>query len=257
MRRMRGAEPSTFQRAPCRYSSSGALAPFQPVCCWVGRQPQPVQLHRAGRWFWSQSRSRHPACPAPARRCRPSCGRWAGRSSRAAFRRAWRNRPEWRMSAAGREASEGWSQCFMTDGTDVSLSDSEIVRPDADESFSRPRRRRPAWPVLAPAQKQAVEFLQAELAPGRAAVVALVGAFGRFHLAQQGVHFIDASAAGWRAPRRGRPWCRAARSARAGPRCWRHAGPVRPARCVPVRPRRPAPGWWARRAPPASWAKKA
>src|SRR5690606_12113576 len=33
------------------------------------------------------------------------------------------------------------------------------------------------------------EFGHGELCPGRAAVVALVGAVGGFHLAQQGVHF--------------------------------------------------------------------
>src|SRR5574337_1614672 len=46
----------------------------------------------------------------------------------------------------------------------------------------------------APAQEQRVELAQRDLAPGRAAVVALVGAIGRFHLAQQRVHFIERQA---------------------------------------------------------------
>src|SRR5471032_760514 len=40
------------------------------------------------------------------------------------------------------------------------------------------------------AQEQFVERADFHLHPGRAAVVALVGAFGAFHLAQQGVHFL-------------------------------------------------------------------
>ena len=39
-------------------------------------------------------------------------------------------------------------------------------------------------------QKQAVQLFDAHLPPGRAAMVALVGALGGLHLAQQGVHFV-------------------------------------------------------------------
>ena len=41
------------------------------------------------------------------------------------------------------------------------------------------------------AQKQRVEFTHGQLSPSGAAVVALVGAFGFFHLAQQGVHLVQ------------------------------------------------------------------
>ena len=67
------------------------------------------------------------------------------------------------------------------------------------------------WLRLAAAPEQARRVPSADLAPGRPAVVALVGAFGAFHVAQQRVHFFDASAGGWRAPRRGRPWSTGAR----------------------------------------------
>src|SRR3954462_10127520 len=42
---------------------------------------------------------------------------------------------------------------------------------------------------LPAAQEQPVQLAQGELAPGRPAVVALVGALGLLHLPQQGVHF--------------------------------------------------------------------
>ena len=42
---------------------------------------------------------------------------------------------------------------------------------------------------LLPAQKQPVKLIYRQLRPRRPPVVALAGAFGFFHLAQQGVHF--------------------------------------------------------------------
>ena len=40
-----------------------------------------------------------------------------------------------------------------------------------------------------PAPEEGIQFLEGELPPGGAAVVALVGALAGFHLAQEGVHF--------------------------------------------------------------------
>ncbi len=60
---------------------------------------------------------------------------------------------------------------------------------------------------------------QRDLAPGRSAVVALVAAFGGFHVAQQGVHLARAQGGGWRAPRRGRP-SSASSSSRARSTTW-------------------------------------
>ncbi len=42
--------------------------------------------------------------------------------------------------------------------------------------------------------KQGVELAKPQLAPGGAAVVALVGALGGLHLAQQGVHLVHGQA---------------------------------------------------------------
>lgn len=50
------------------------------------------------------------------------------------------------------------------------------------------------WKSL-PAHEQGIEFGHSQLCPCRAAVVALVGAFGFFHVAQQGVHFRYGQAA--------------------------------------------------------------
>src|SRR5690242_15814319 len=55
--------------------------------------------------------------------------------------------------------------------------------------------RGPAGAISAAPQEQLVELLQAEAGPGRTAVVALVGAVGGLHLAQQAVHFRQAEAA--------------------------------------------------------------
>src|SRR5450830_935876 len=49
--------------------------------------------------------------------------------------------------------------------------------------------------MLLTAREEFVQIGQGQLAPGRAAVVALVCAFGGFHLAQQRVHFRDGEAA--------------------------------------------------------------
>src|SRR5690625_6900010 len=46
-------------------------------------------------------------------------------------------------------------------------------------------------PGLLATQKKAVQSLHVKLYPGGPAVIALVGAFGALHVAQQGVHFID------------------------------------------------------------------
>ena len=43
----------------------------------------------------------------------------------------------------------------------------------------------------APAHEQGIKLFNAHLPPGRPAVVALVRAFGGFHLAQKGVHFFN------------------------------------------------------------------
>src|SRR4249920_276574 len=43
----------------------------------------------------------------------------------------------------------------------------------------------------AAAHEEPVEFAKRDLVPGRPAVVALAGALGRLHLAQQGVHLRD------------------------------------------------------------------
>src|SRR5688572_13424107 len=44
-------------------------------------------------------------------------------------------------------------------------------------------------------QEHAIELEQADLRPGRAPVIALVGARGLLHLAQQGIHFRQREAA--------------------------------------------------------------
>jgi hypothetical protein len=49
------------------------------------------------------------------------------------------------------------------------------------------------WPLLqlpSPLE-QFVQLIEADLHPGRAAMVALPAAFGDFHLAQQGIHFVN------------------------------------------------------------------
>ena len=43
-----------------------------------------------------------------------------------------------------------------------------------------------------PPHKHRIQFRNRDLEPGRTPVVALVGAFGLFHLAQDGVHLGDA-----------------------------------------------------------------
>lgn len=46
-----------------------------------------------------------------------------------------------------------------------------------------------AWAVaLSPPHKQRIQLFERDLLPGGAAMVALIGAFGAFHIAQQGVH---------------------------------------------------------------------
>ena len=45
--------------------------------------------------------------------------------------------------------------------------------------------------LLTTAQEQRVQLFEGDLAPGGAAVVALVAALSRFHVAQQTVHFFD------------------------------------------------------------------
>src|SRR5690625_4722072 len=49
-------------------------------------------------------------------------------------------------------------------------------------------------PGLLATQKKAVQSLHVKLYPGGPAVIALVGAFGALHVAQQGVHFINIEA---------------------------------------------------------------
>ena len=49
--------------------------------------------------------------------------------------------------------------------------------------------RRPLSMASLPAQKQGVQFFEAELHPGGAAVVALVAARGVLHVAKERIHF--------------------------------------------------------------------
>ena len=88
-------------------------------------------------------------------------------------------------------------------------------RRSAPSAGARAPLRRPADLRLrsaasAPAHEQPIEIPERQPHPGRAAVIALVGAIGALHLAQQRVHLRDASDCAGRAPPRGRPWCRAA-----------------------------------------------
>ena len=86
MRRMRKALLRTSQRAPCRYSSTGASA------CGCGSHKR-MQAHRLAGTRAIRSRSSGPACPRPPA-CRPTRSAcWAGRSTCAAARRARRSRP--------------------------------------------------------------------------------------------------------------------------------------------------------------------
>src|SRR6266581_5779846 len=77
------------------------------------------------------------------------------------------------------------STLMMSSGRRSVSSSASAVLPEAVGPMSRIAGGRSK---LAPTQEQPIEVGERQLGPGRAAVVALVGALGSFHLAQQGVH---------------------------------------------------------------------
>src|SRR6185369_1634097 len=163
MRRMRGAEPSTFQRAPCRYnitgpspgcSSAASQSPCSlalwPLTC-ESKSIQTSSMSRASSAVLPQLRS--PGWKIQARCC----------SSRVA-------QPITRPTAIKAAAAKRIQRLMA--GTEC-LSTGKF-----SES-------------LPPAHEERIEFPHCELPPGRAAVVALVGTLGFLHLAQQGVHLVQ------------------------------------------------------------------